>query len=75
MARSLATLAHGSVKTLSCSPNVENQDEFFSRGAPIDSLFFLGPFFDVTQDLLKKPEYADLNKFDVIFEDTTLPDL
>lgn len=73
ISRTVAQLGNGAICTLNCSPNVENQQEFWRRGAPPTSRFFLGPFFDVTPDrLASDPDmWAFRGGFDVIVEDTT----
>ncbi len=72
-ARTLSSLAAGSILTLSCSPNEENKASFYRAGRPQYSTFFLGPFHRLTSsflatDVILKPLAG---KFDVILEDTT----
>jgi hypothetical protein len=73
MARALSELSDGKIKSLCCSPNVENQSCFLAYGDPRHSDFFLGPFHRLTKEHLgfssKFPETA--YGFDVVFEDTT----
>jgi hypothetical protein len=73
MARALSELSDGKIRSLCCSPNVENQSCFLAYGDPNHSDFFLGPFHRLTKEHLctssKFPETAD--GFDVVFEDTT----
>lgn len=73
LARTIAELGKGAVWTLNCSPNIENQREFWRCGAPPTSRFFLGPFFEVTPDrLASDPDMSVFRGgFDVIVEDTT----
>ncbi|MGP7817789.1 hypothetical protein [Niallia sp. 01092] len=73
MARTLGLLGNGKIKTFSCSPTKENRDSFFSHGIPEHSSFYVGPYFNVTKDLLKKNKeyFPFINGFDVIVEDTT----
>ncbi|MGK9086125.1 class I SAM-dependent methyltransferase [Brucella intermedia] len=72
-ARTIASLAEGSILTLSCSPNKENEASFYRGGRPQHSTFFLGPFHRLTSSFLSTdPVLAPLGgKFDVIVEDTT----
>ncbi|MCX5265947.1 hypothetical protein OOT09_18870 [Streptomyces sp. NBC_00199] len=71
-ARTVATLAGGAVHTLTCSPNPENRDEFYRCGAPPESHFFVGPFFDVTPESLRNSGLSQFAAgFDVLVEDTT----
>jgi hypothetical protein len=71
-ARALAQVSKGSIRTLTCSPNRENQEEFFTKGTPPDAYFFLGPFFDLTPEVLSNGHLAVFaGGFDVIVEDTT----
>lgn len=70
--RALATRAPGMIETLTCSPNEANREEFFSRGAPPNAYFFLGPYYEVTPTELSRrgmPQFGE--GFDVIEEDTT----
>jgi hypothetical protein len=73
MARTIAELSGGRVETLSCSPNIENYQSFCAYGDPPHASFFVGPFHQLTVDLLHSR--ADLIKFasgfDIIMEDTT----
>jgi len=73
MARTIAKLADGKIRTFSCSPTEENRISFFSHGIPEHAKFFVGPFCDVDYTLFNSnPEYYDFkNGFDVIVEDTT----
>jgi hypothetical protein len=72
-ARTLAHLGAGKIQTLSCSPNAENQDSFFSHGATPFSSFFLGPFHHLTSDIIASREDLShfISGFDIILEDTT----
>lgn len=71
-ARALADLAAGSILTLSCSPNKENEESFFRFGRPCFPRF-QGPFHRLTPSILSTdPILQPLGgKFDVIMEDTT----
>lgn len=66
-------MAAGSILTLSCSPNKENEASFYRGGRPRYSTFFLGPFHRLTPSFLSTdPILKPLRgKFDVILEDTT----
>lgn len=72
-ARAVADLGAGSILTLSCSPNKENEESFFRFGRPCFSAFFPGPFHRLTPSILSTdPILQPLGgKFDVIMEDTT----
>lgn len=73
IARTVALLSRGAVRSISCSPNIENYYEFLRRGAPQSSKFFHGPFFDLIQSITSdNPAYEDFQGgFDFIIEDTT----
>jgi hypothetical protein len=70
MARTIGKLAIGKIKTLSCSPNIENKTSFYSHGIPSDSYFHLGGFHEITNHSLRTSEFFK-NGFDIIIEDTT----
>ncbi|MGN6448448.1 MAG: class I SAM-dependent methyltransferase [Brucella intermedia] len=72
-ARTLSSMATGSILTLSCSPNEENEESFYRRGRPQYSTFFLGPFHRLTSSFLSTDAILKplAGKFDVILEDTT----
>jgi hypothetical protein len=73
MARTISELAAGGVRSLACSPNVENERSFMAYGTPRYATFFCGPFHHLTPNLMSDRE--DLNPFadgfDIIMEDTT----
>ena len=73
LARTLAETARGRIRALSCSPNKENEDNFYSHGVPEFASFFLGPFHRLTKDVIRENEqFADFEDgFDLILEDTT----
>lgn len=73
MARVLGTMAAGSILTLSCSPNKENEESFHTHGKPEFSSFFLGPFHRLTMEFMETdPILKQLpGGFDIIVEDTT----
>jgi len=72
-ARTLSSMAAGSILTLSCSPNQENEASFYRGGRPQYSTFFLGPFHRLTSSFLSTDAILKplAGKFDVILEDTT----
>ena len=71
-ARTLAQVGEGAIRTLTCSPTLENHDQFFALGAPPDADFFLGPFFDVTPEAIQARSVVSFEGgFDVLVEDTT----
>lgn len=73
LARALARLGDGRLKTLNCSPTDGNRICFFARRGSDDAHFHHGPFFDLdderyaTDDNLRP--FRD--GYDVLFEDTT----
>jgi hypothetical protein len=73
MARTISELGGGKIETLSCSPNVENQRNFYAYGVPPHATFFHGPFHHLTVERIRADEqlqkFAD--GFDIILEDTT----
>lgn len=73
LARILAEIADGHVKTLSCSPNVENLACFMAHGQPLHAKFFLGPFHHLTKErLTADSDFTQFRTgFDIILEDTT----
>lgn len=70
MARTLGRMGKGKIKTLSCSPNIENQKGFNFYGIPKHSFFHLGGFFEIDKKYLSKNKYFNKG-FDLIVEDTT----
>ncbi|WP_027146586.1 class I SAM-dependent methyltransferase [Mesorhizobium sp. WSM3626] len=73
LARALAKLGNGKIKTLSCSPNKENEQSFFLHGRPAHAVFFLGPFHHLTRSrIASTPSLRHFSeRFDIILEDTT----
>ena len=73
MARTISELANGQVKSLSCSPNVENERSFLAYGKPPHAFFFHGPFHHLTPSVIASREdfRPFSNGFDIIMEDTT----
>jgi len=73
MARTLSEITGGKIRSLSCSPNEENQKCFMAFGEPVGASFFCGPFHRLTKDHLRSDatleRFAD--GFDFVFEDTT----
>jgi hypothetical protein len=73
MARTISELGGGKIETLSCSPNVENQRNFYAFGVPPHATFFRGPFHHLTAERIRTDKelqkFAD--GFDIILEDTT----
>lgn len=71
-ARSLAEFGEGRIRTLTCSPNAENEAAFMAGRPNGHAHFFLGPFFEVTADSLAQRGISDFqNGFDIVIEDTT----
>ncbi|WLS04930.1 class I SAM-dependent methyltransferase [Shinella oryzae] len=73
MARSVAVLGDGRVKTLACSPTPANRAAFFAKRGSEHAHFFLGPFFELdAARYATDPDLAHFrNGFDVLVEDTT----
>jgi hypothetical protein len=72
-ARTLAQAGGGCIRTLSCSPNKENEESFYSYGVPPFAEFFLGPFHHLTKQVIRASDrlrHFD-SGFDIILEDTT----
>lgn len=70
-ARAIATASRGQIRTLNCSPNPENHEEFL-RDQPSGAHFFPGPFFELSAE--RRSEIAEglfRSGFDVVIEDTT----
>lgn len=67
MARTIAKLANGKIKTFSSSPTKENKISFYLHGIPEHAKFFVGPFCEVDYALFNSnPEYYDFkNGFDI----------
>lgn len=72
MGRALAECGNGRIRSLTCSPNAENEQVFDKGRTSHDAHFFLGPFFDVCPQSLKQRNMEKFSSgFDLIFEDTT----
>jgi len=73
MARSVAALGDGRIKTLACSPTPANRKAFFARRGSEHAHFFLGPFFELDADrYAADPDLLPFRDgFDVLVEDTT----
>ena len=70
--RTLAKLSPDAIRTLTCSPNPENEQAFHAANPGSNADFSLGPFFDVNPENLEKrglTQHAE--GFDLIVEDTT----
>lgn len=71
LARTLANMSRGKIRTLNCSPNVENRIAF-DDDRPEGAHFFHGPFYEVALPSLSARGISDFSSgFDVILEDTT----
>lgn len=71
-ARSLSDISDGKIRTLTCSPNPENQVVFHEGRPGKNAHFFLGPFFEVSPDSLVRHNIDGFESgFDIIVEDTT----
>lgn len=73
LARTLGYAGDGQIKTLSCSPNIENKINFYNRNHTRHSTFFLGPFHKINPKILKSnfKGFSFSKGFDVLMEDTT----
>jgi hypothetical protein len=73
LARTAVLLSAGRMRSLSCSPNIENQHEFCARGRPAGADFYHGLFVDVVQQInAKTGRFASFfDGFDYVIEDTT----
>lgn len=72
MGRALAEAGRGKIRSLTCSPNVENQEVFNAGRTSTLANFYLGPFFEVTPQSLTRRGMAHMaTGFDMIFEDTS----
>ena len=72
MGRALAEAGQGNIRSLTCSPNVENEEVFYATRTTTLANFYLGPFFEVTpQSLIKRGMAYLATGFDLIFEDTS----
>lgn len=73
LARTLGYAADGKIKTLSCSPNIENKINFYNKNHTHHSTFFLGPFHKINPTILKSyhKEFSFYKGFDILMEDTT----
>ena len=73
MARVLAELATGRIKSLSCSASEENHAAFLAYGEPEHAQFFLGPFHHLTRTRMSgDPKLSAFAAgFDIVLEDTT----
>lgn len=73
MARTISELGEGSVRSLSCSPNIENEKSFYAHGTPPHATFFRGPFHHLTPEVIRSENHLRrfARGFDIILEDTT----
>jgi len=73
LARALAKLGDGRLKTLNCSPTDGNRVCFFARRGSGDAYFYHGPFFELDDERYEKEETLQpfRDGYDVLFEDTT----
>ncbi|MEZ2223392.1 class I SAM-dependent methyltransferase [Rhizobium sp. RCC_161_2] len=73
LARTLAKLGDGRLKTLNCSPTAGNRVCFFARRGSDDAHFYHGPFFELDDERYETDETLQLFRdgYDVLFEDTT----
>lgn len=71
-ARALTDMGDGRIRTLTCSPNPENETAFLRDKPKGEAHFFLGPFFEVTKSALRdRGIHAFDAGFDLVVEDTT----
>lgn len=73
LARTLARLGDGRLKTLNCSPTDGNRVCFFARRGSDDAHFYHGPFFELDDERYEIEEALQpfRDGYDVLFEDTT----
>ncbi|NTJ11747.1 class I SAM-dependent methyltransferase [Rhizobium lusitanum] len=73
LARALAKLGDGRLKTLNCSPTAGNCVCFFARRGSDDAHFYHGPFFELDDERYAADEtlLPFQDGYDVLLEDTT----
>lgn len=73
LARTLALLGDGRIKSLCCSSTTANRTAFLAKRGSEHARFFLGPFFELDDDrYATDPDLSFFrNGFDLLFEDTT----
>ncbi|XUY29924.1 class I SAM-dependent methyltransferase (plasmid) [Agrobacterium sp. rho-8.1] len=73
LARTLATLGGGRIKTLCCSPTDANRAAFYANRGSQHAHFFHGPFFDLDGDHYAADPHLEQFRegFDILLEDTT----
>ncbi|EJN05982.1 class I SAM-dependent methyltransferase [Phyllobacterium sp. YR531] len=73
LARALAKLGDGRLKTLNCSPTEGNRDCFFARRGSSDAHFYHGPFFELDDERYATDKTLEpfRDGYDVLLEDTT----
>jgi tRNA (cmo5U34)-methyltransferase len=73
LARALARLGDGRLKTLNCSPTNGNRVCFFAKRGSDDASFYHGPFFELDDERYASDEALRpfRDGYDVLLEDTT----
>ncbi|MEJ1117016.1 class I SAM-dependent methyltransferase [Phyllobacterium sp. CCNWLW109] len=73
LARALAKLGDGRLKTLNCSPTTGNRVCFFARRGSDDAHFYHGPFFQLDDERYETDQTLEpfRDGYDVLLEDTT----
>ncbi|GAB1584063.1 class I SAM-dependent methyltransferase [Phyllobacterium phragmitis] len=73
LARALARLGDGRLKTLNCSPTAGNRACFFARRGSEDAYFHHGPFFELDDERYAADENLQpfRDGYDLVLEDTT----
>ncbi|KXF75929.1 hypothetical protein ATN84_18420 [Paramesorhizobium deserti] len=73
LARALARLGDGRLKTLNCSPTAGNRACFFARRGSEDAYFYHGPFFELDDERYAADENLQpfRDGYDLVLEDTT----
>jgi hypothetical protein len=66
MARTIAQLGNGSIWILNSSETAANREEFYRRGASPTARFFVGPYFDISHDLLRNNQNLQILPTDSI---------
>ncbi|MGM4985939.1 class I SAM-dependent methyltransferase [Rhizobium sp. OK494] len=73
LARTLAKLGDGRLRTLNCSPTDGNRISFFARRGSDNAQFYHGPFFELDDERYATDEALQpfRDGYDVLLEDTT----
>lgn len=73
LARTVAELGNGIIKTLACSATSENKESFFKYGEPEHSTFYMGSFHTLVKERMMRDNRLSTftGGFDAILEDTT----